>query len=76
MLVLSRKKHEQLVIRAGGEMIVVRVVEMDNNRVRLGIIAPDTVAVYREEIARRMDDWQQELDELLCDTVLDNHAHR
>ena len=76
MLVLSRKKQEQLVIRVGGEMLVIRVVEMDSNRVRLGIIAPDSVTVYREEIARRMEDWQRELDELLCDTILDKPAQR
>jgi len=69
MLVLNRKKHEQIVIRVGGEMVVVRVVDMGRGAVRLGIIAPDNVAVYREEIARRMEDWERELDELLTGAV-------
>jgi len=67
VLVLNRKKHEQIVIRAGGEMVVVRVVDVGRGAVRLGIIAPETVAVYREEIARRMEEWEKELDELLAD---------
>jgi len=65
MLVLNRKKHEQIVIRVGGEMLVVRVVDVGRGAVRLGIIAPETVAVYREEIARRMEEWERDLDELL-----------
>jgi carbon storage regulator CsrA len=69
MLVLNRKRHEQIVIRVGGEMVVVRVVDVGRGSVRLGIIAPESVAVYREEIARRMDDWEAELDDLLAGVV-------
>jgi len=70
MLVLSRKKDEQIVIRIGGEMVVVRIVDMGRDRVRLGVIAPTTVTVHREEVARRLDDWQKELDELLEGAIL------
>jgi carbon storage regulator CsrA len=69
VLILNRKKHEQIVIKIGGEMVVVRVVDVGRGAVRLGIIAPESVAVYREEIARRMEDWQKELDALLGDLV-------
>ncbi len=69
MLILNRKKHEQIVIRVGGEMVVVRVVDVGRGAVRLGIIAPENVAVYREEIARRIEDWQKDLDALLGDFV-------
>jgi len=69
VLVLNRKKHEQIVIRVGGEMVVVRIVDVGRGAVRVGIIAPENVAVYREEIARRMDDWTRDLDELLTDAL-------
>ena len=65
MLVLSRKKNEQLVIRLGEETVVVRVLDVARDRVRIGIIAPQSVAVHREEVARRIQEWQKDLDELL-----------
>jgi carbon storage regulator len=69
MLVLSRKRGEQLVIRLGDETVVLRIVEVARDRVRLGIIAPRSVAVHREEVARRIEDWQKELDDLLAGAV-------
>ena len=47
MLVLSRKKNESIVI---GENIVVMVIEVQGDRVRLGIDAPKEVSVHRREI--------------------------
>lgn len=51
MLVLSRKKGERICI---GDGIVLTVLETRNNQVRLGIEAPDEVAVHREEIWSRI----------------------
>lgn len=48
MLVLSRKLNEKIVIDGG---IVITVVKIDRNQVRIGIEAPNSVGVYREEIA-------------------------
>ena len=48
MLVLSRKQNEKIVIDGG---IVITVVKIDRNHVRIGIEAPENVAVFREEIA-------------------------
>lgn len=48
MLVLSRKLGEKILI---GDDIVLTVVKIDRNQIRLGIEAPGTVPVYREEIA-------------------------
>ena len=47
MLVLSRKQHQSLVI---GENIKITVLEMKGNQVRIGIDAPKSVTVHREEI--------------------------
>jgi carbon storage regulator len=47
MLVLSRKKNESIVI---GENIVVMVIEVQGDRVRLGIDAPKEVSVHRLEV--------------------------
>jgi carbon storage regulator len=47
MLVLSRKKEEQIVI---GNGIVVKVIEICGNRVKLGLTAPPSVPIARGEI--------------------------
>jgi len=47
MLVLSRKRNEQIVI---GEDIVVTLVEVGRAHVRLGIDAPRHVPVHRKEV--------------------------
>ena len=48
MLVLSRKKNEQIVI--GEERIVVTVIDIRGDRVRLGIEAAQEVPVHRREV--------------------------
>lgn len=52
MLVLSRKKDEQIVIRRKGHAdITVTIVRIDNkNKVRLGIEADKDVTVLRSEL--------------------------
>lgn len=50
MLVLTRKKEEQIVI---GEDIVITVVEIANGRVKLGIRAPRHLDVDRREVSER-----------------------
>ena len=47
MLVLTRKVDEKIVI---GDEIVVTVVAVRGNTIRLGIDAPRSIPVYREEI--------------------------
>jgi len=51
MLLLSRKQGEKIVI--SDQNIVVTVLEVAGNRIRLGITAPDTVRIHREEILLR-----------------------
>ena len=47
MLVLSRKKDEKIII---GDSITLMVIEIKNDKVRLGIDAPKDVTVHREEV--------------------------
>ncbi|HSG70793.1 MAG TPA: carbon storage regulator CsrA [Planctomycetaceae bacterium] len=47
MLVLSRKKNEQIIV---GDSIVITVVEVRGDRVRLGIEAPQEIPIHRNEV--------------------------
>jgi len=47
MLVLSRKVSESIIIN---DNITVTVVDVQNDRVRLGIVAPKAVPVHRQEV--------------------------
>ena len=50
MLVLTRKVGERILI---GQDVVVKVIQLANGKVRLGVEAPDSVPVHREEVIRR-----------------------
>ena len=47
MLVLTRRKNQSIVI---GDDIVITVLEVKGDSIRLGITAPRSVQVYREEL--------------------------
>ena len=47
MLILSRKLNEKIVI---GDGIVVSIIEIRGDQVKLGIDAPKTVKVFRQEV--------------------------
>lgn len=51
MLVLSRRLSETLVI---GDDIKITVLGIKGNQVRLGIAAPESVSVHREEVYQRI----------------------
>lgn len=52
MLVLSRKKNESIIINGN---IRITVVAIRGNHVRLGIEAPESIGVFREELFARFD---------------------
>lgn len=52
MLVLSRKVGERLVVPH--MELAITVLAMEGGKVRLGISAPEDVAVYREEVWQRV----------------------
>lgn len=47
MLVLSRKKDESIII---GDQIELKILSVDGDQVKLGIVAPKSVKVYRAEV--------------------------
>ena len=53
MLVLMRRKGEQLVIDTGNEVIEVDVLGIFGNQIRMGIAAPKHVQVDRKEVYLR-----------------------
>jgi carbon storage regulator len=53
VLIITRRAGEKLMI---GDDIVVEIMEIVGNQVRVGIQAPQSVRVYREEIWRAVKD--------------------
>lgn len=51
MLILTRKISESIRI---GDDITIKVIELDNRHVKLGIDAPRNISVNREEIYERI----------------------
>ncbi len=51
MLVLTRKAGERIQI---GDEVVLEILEVRQGQVRVGIQAPASVRIYREEIAREI----------------------
>ena len=50
MLVLCRKKDEKIVVGEGENAIVITVVEVNGNKVRIGVEADKTIPVHRFEV--------------------------
>jgi carbon storage regulator len=52
MLILTRRVGDSLKI---GDEVSVTILRVKGDQVRLGIDAPDTISVLREELAERLD---------------------
>ena len=52
MLVLSRKEGERIFLEVNGVRIVVELAAMMAGKVRIGVTAPRTVTILREEVYR------------------------
>lgn len=57
MLVLSRRKGESIVI---GDNIRVVIVDIIDNKIRLGIEAPKDVTIHRHEIHEKIKEQERE----------------
>jgi carbon storage regulator len=51
MLVLSRKVGEEIII---GDNIRLKIVSIHGNQVRLGFVAPRSVAIHRQELLENL----------------------
>jgi carbon storage regulator len=60
MLVLARKCGEAFVIANAN--IVITILELQGDRVRLGIEAPPEVMIYRHEVWERIRDQSKEVE--------------
>ena len=56
MLILTRRTNETLMI---GDDIKITVLNVKGNQVRIGIDAPNDIAVHREEIYERIQNEQE-----------------
>jgi len=56
MLVLTRKPGESLRI---GDDVRITVVEIDGSNIKIGIDAPRSVAIYREEVYQKIKEENQ-----------------
>lgn len=56
MLIITRKPGERIML---GDDVVVEVIEVSGSSVRLGIAAPRSVPVYREEIWHAVKEEQE-----------------
>ncbi|KYG91189.1 carbon storage regulator [[Bacillus] sp. KCTC 13219] len=57
MLVLSRKTGESIMI---GDQIEVKVLSVDGDQVKLGIVAPKSVKVHRSEVFESIQEQNKE----------------
>lgn len=58
MLLLTRRIGESIIIGDGEDRIVITVLSINRNQVRVGIDAPKTMSVHREEIYIRIQNEQ------------------
>lgn len=66
MLVLSRKKGESLMI---GDNIEVKVLGIEGDQVKIGIVAPRAVAVHRSEVYESIQQQNREALQVTSDFV-------
>lgn len=57
MLVLSRKLNESIMI---GDHIEVKILSVDGDQVKLGIVAPKSVKVHRSEVFEAIQEQNKE----------------
>ncbi len=66
MLVLTRKEDQSIMI---GDDIEVKVLSLKENQVKLGIIAPRSVAVHRREVYLSIQDENESAQTAQTDAV-------
>lgn len=54
MLILTRRVEETICIGEGESAVTITVLGVKGNQVRIGVTAPKSVPVHRQEIAERI----------------------
>lgn len=57
MLVLSRKKDESIMIN---DNIEVKILAIDGDQIKLGIVAPKSVKIHRQEVYEQIQQQNEE----------------
>lgn len=55
MLVVSRKKGEQIFVGEGASQIVISIADIKGNTVRVGVQAPKNVNIRRSELSPKSE---------------------
>lgn len=55
MLTLTRRPDETIIIKTGNECVEIIVKEIRRNQVRIGIVAPENVKIFRKELLTPAD---------------------
>lgn len=72
MLVLSRKKDESIMI---GDQIELKILSVEGDQVKLGIVAPKNVKVFRSEVYESIQ--QQNIESLnISKTLLEQFSKK
>lgn len=69
MLILSRKANESIII---GEDIEVKIISIDKGVVKLGIEAPSSVTIMRNELFKAVQDSNKAASVHVDDSVLES----
>lgn len=66
MLVLSRKKNESIMI---GEQVEIKILAIEGEQIKLGIVAPKEVTIHRAEVFREIQRQNKEALVLTADIL-------
>ena len=59
MLVLDRKAQQSIILNYDGIIVEIKVIEVQRDRVKIGISAPKEIVILRKELLERGDDNQR-----------------
>ena len=69
MLILSRKANESIII---GENIEVKIISIDKGVVKLGIEAPSSISILRNELLKEVQASNKAASVHIDDSILEN----
>lgn len=75
MLILTRRLDEKITIGEGDKVVFVTILGVKGNQVRLGIDAPKSIPIHREEIYQKIEDEKTQGGFVVKSTHLNGNAH-